>query len=176
MYFPLFLWWYRARCGASKSILSRSLYSLFIRSTIVKNTVCLLIKFVLPVSILNSWWSVSWLHIRCEKCTRRNCSEFTHCPVMKDQWNSVLNDLEELGDKEFLVLMDQYNIKIFSCFLRLSPLYTSTFHHTNVEIAQNRSEDNPFLLQNSIAPSSSRGRWPWTKKSTQSFWHWVSDE
>ena len=42
---------------------------------------------------------------------------------------SVLSDLEELGDKEFLVLMDHYNIL-------------------------NRS----FNLQNSIAPSSSRGR------------------
>ena len=28
---------------------------------------------------------------------------------MKDQWDCVLDDLEELGDKEFLVLMDQYN-------------------------------------------------------------------
>ena len=74
--------------------------------------------FVLPVSILNLWWSVNWLHIRCGKCTRRNCWELTHCLVVKDQWDCVLNDLEELGDKEFLVLMDQYNIEIFSCFLR----------------------------------------------------------
>ena len=27
---------------------------------------------------------------------------------MKDQWDCVLNDLEKLGDKELLVLMDQY--------------------------------------------------------------------
>ena len=64
---------------------------------------------------------------------------------MKDQWDHVLNVLEELGDKEFLVLMDPYNIEIFSCFLRLLPLYSSTFHQTNVEIAQDRSEDNPLI-------------------------------
>ena len=53
-----------------------------------------------------------------------------------------MNDLEELGGKEFLVLMDQYNIEIFSCFLSLLPLCSSTFHQTNVENAQNGSEDN----------------------------------
>ena len=42
-----------------------------------------------------------------------NCSESAHCPEVKDQWDCVLNDLEELGDKEFLVLMDQYNTDIF---------------------------------------------------------------
>ena len=41
--------------------------------------------------------------------------------------------------------MDQYNIEIFSCFLRLLPLYSSTFHQTNVEIAQIRSEDNLLI-------------------------------
>ena len=41
--------------------------------------------------------------------------------------------------------MDHYNTEIFSCFLRLLPLYSSTFHQTNVEIAQNGSEDN-FLI------------------------------
>ena len=38
--------------------------------------------FVLPVSILYLWWSVNWLHIRYDKCTRRNCSELTHCPAV----------------------------------------------------------------------------------------------
>ena len=64
---------------------------------------------------------------------------------MKVLWVCVLNDLEELGDKEFLVLMDQYNIEIFSCFLRLLPLYSSTFHQTNVESSQIRTEDNPLV-------------------------------
>ena len=64
---------------------------------------------------------------------------------MKDQWDCVLNDLEELGGKEFLVLMDRYTIEIFSCFLRLLPLCSSTFHQTNVEIAQNGSEDNLLI-------------------------------
>ena len=70
------------------------------------------------------------------------CLELTHCPVVKDQWDCVLNDLEELGGKEFLVLMDQYKIEIFSCFLRLLPLCSSTFHQTNVKSSQIRTEDN----------------------------------
>ena len=38
-------------------------------------------NFVLLVSILNSRWSVNWLHIRYDKCTRRNLSELVHCPA-----------------------------------------------------------------------------------------------
>ena len=64
---------------------------------------------------------------------------------MQDQWDCVLNDLEELGDKEFLVPMDQCNIEFFSCCFRLLPFYSSTFHQTNAESAQNRSEDNPLI-------------------------------
>ena len=89
-----------------------------------------------PVSILNLWWSVNCWHIRCDTCTRRNCSELKHCLVRKDQWDCVLNDLEELGDKEFLVLMDQYNIEIFSCCLCLLPSCSSIHHQTNIESAQ----------------------------------------
>ena len=61
---------------------------------------------------------------------------------MKDQWDCVLNDLEELVGKEFLVLTDQYNIEIFSCGLRLLPFYSSTFHQTTTESSQIRTEDN----------------------------------
>ena len=43
--------------------------------------------------------------------------------------------------------MDQYNIETFSCFLRLLPFYSSTFHQTNVEIAQDRSEDNLLIFR-----------------------------
>ena len=64
---------------------------------------------------------------------------------MKDQWDCVLNDLEELGDQEFPVLTSQYNIEIFSCCLRLLPFYSSTFHQTNVEISQIRTEDNLLI-------------------------------
>ena len=49
----------------------------------------------------------------------KKCPELTHCPVVRDQWDCVLNDLEEFGDKEFHVLTSQYNIEIFSCFVRL---------------------------------------------------------
>ena len=58
---------------------------------------------------------------------------------MKD--HCVLNDLEEQEGKEFLVLIGQYSIEIFSCCLHLLPLYSSTFHQTNVESTQIRFED-----------------------------------
>ena len=125
---------YQARRGASRPMLFGSLCYLFTRSTDVMNTVCFLLNFCPPG--INTEFMMeckNWLHIRCDKCTRRNRSELIHCPVMKDQWDWVLNDLEELGDKECLVLMDQYNIEIFSFFLRLLPLYSSTVHQTNVE-------------------------------------------
>ena len=66
---------------------------------------------------------------------------------MKDQWDCVLNDLEELGDKELIVLTSQYNIEIFSCGLHLLPFYFSTFLQTNVGSTQLRSEDNPLVYR-----------------------------
>ena len=66
---------------------------------------------------------------------------------MKDQRGCVLNDLEELGAKEFLVLTSQYIIEIFSCFLRHLPFYSSTFHQTNVESTQIRSEDKILICR-----------------------------
>ena len=64
---------------------------------------------------------------------------------MKDQRGCVLSDLEELGDKEFTVLTSQYNIEIFSCFLRLLPFYSSTFHQTSAVSSQIRTEDNLLI-------------------------------
>ena len=117
-------------------------------SRAVKNTVCLsLPKFcVLPVSILNSWWSVNWLHIQYDKCTRIICPELTHCVVVRDQWDCVLNDLEELGDKEFRVLTSQYNIEIFflvtsaSCHFALPHFIRPT-----LRVAKFVPEDNPLI-------------------------------
>ena len=63
---------------------------------------------------------------------------------MKDQWDCVLNDLEELRDKQFLVLMDQYKIEIFSCFLRLFAIVLFHFS-SDVEIVQDRSENIPLF-------------------------------
>ena len=42
------------------------------------------------------------LDIQRVKCTRRNRPESRHCPVMKDQQECVLSDLEELEVKNFL--------------------------------------------------------------------------
>ena len=62
--------------------------------------------------------------------------------MVKDQWDCVLNDLEELGDKECLVLTGRSSIEIFSCCLRLLPSCSSTYRQTNVESAQICSEDH----------------------------------
>ena len=61
---------------------------------------------------------------------------------MKDQWDCVLNDLEELEDKFFIVLTGPYNMEICSCCLRLVPSCSSTFHQTIKESAQICSEDH----------------------------------
>ena len=53
-----------------------------------------------------------------------------------------MNDLEELGGKEFLVLTDQYSIEMFSCCLRLLPSCSSVHHQTNIESTQTCSEDH----------------------------------
>ena len=125
-------------------------------------------NFVLLVSILNWWWKENWLHIRCDKCTRRNCSEFIHCPKMKDQWDCVLNVLEEHEDKSFVVEMDQYNIEIFSICFRLLSLYSSTFHQTNVEIAQYHSEDIPWISRIQLLTFFSNGT-PWRRRVLSRF-------
>ena len=112
--------------------------------TAVKNTVCLsLLEFCPPA--INPEFLIECtltLHIQYDKSTRRNCSESTHCPAVKDQWDCVLNDLEELEGKEFLVLTGQYNIEIFYCCLRLLPSCSSLHHQTNIESAPNCSEDH----------------------------------
>ena len=66
---------------------------------------------------------------------------------MKDQQDCVLNDLGEPGGKKILVLMDRYNIENFSCFFSLLQFYSSIFHQTNVEIAQNGSEVNLLIFR-----------------------------
>ena len=120
-------------------------YGLSIGSTSRKNTVCLLLKFCPPginpelmmecKLITHPTWYMYW----------KSCSELPHCPVVRDQWDCVLNDLEELGDKECRVLKNQYNTEIFPWYLSLLPLYSSTFHQTNVGNAQNGSEDDLLI-------------------------------
>ena len=75
----------------------------------------------------------------------RNYSASIHCPMMKDQWDCVLNDLEELKGKEFLVLTGQKSVETFSCCLRLLLFYSSTVHQTNAESCQIRTEDTPSI-------------------------------
>ena len=103
--------------------------------TDVKKYVCLSLLEFCPPGI-NPEFVMECMHIQYHKCTRRNCPELSHCPGVKDQWDCVLNDLEELG---------QYSIEIFYCCLRLLPFCSSTFHRTNAESSQNRSEDKLLI-------------------------------
>ena len=64
---------------------------------------------------------------------------------MKDQWDCVLNDLGELGGKEFLVLMDQYNMEIFSCFLAACHFTLPHFIRPMLRVFPIRSEDNLLI-------------------------------
>ena len=142
-------------------------------STGRKNTVCLLLKICPPGIDPEFMMECKLIAHPSWNCTRRNRSELIHCRAMKDQWDCVLNDLEELGDKEFLVLVYQCNIEIFSCFLRLLPLYSSTFHQTNVESEQNRSEDSSSISRiqslHLLLEVDDHD-----EERTQLFWHWVS--
>ena len=87
------------------------------------------------------------------KCSRRNRSESIHCPVLKDQWIASWMTLNSSEIKNFLSWTSQYNNELFSCGLRLLPFYSSTVHQTNVEIAQDRSEDNSPEFNRSIFSS-----------------------
>ena len=100
--------------------------------TAVKNTICLsLLEFwppaINPELVMECTLT---LHIKYDKqSTRRKCSESTHFPAVQDQWGCVLNDLAELGSKEFLVLTDQHSIEIFTCCLGSSLPFCSSIHH-----------------------------------------------
>ena len=70
---------YHARRGLVKSSLYGPLSSLSMGFTAIENTVCLsCLKFVFPLSILNLWCSVNWLHV--VNVLEGNCPELTHCP------------------------------------------------------------------------------------------------
>ena len=104
--FPLCL--YNTRRGLVKPSSCGSLWFLCMGFTAVENTDCLsLLEFCPPVYSKQSFGIYAL-----------SCS-------VKDQWCCVLNDLEELGGKEFLVLTDQHSIEIFSCCHRLRPFCSS---------------------------------------------------
>ena len=100
------------------------IFVFFVQSA--KNTVCLLLKFC-PSSISPE------LKMECKLIAHRRKKEEIirkwHCPVMKDQWDCVLNVLEKLGDTQ-LFLKNRYGTGIFSCFLLL-PTMLSTCYQTN---------------------------------------------
>ena len=110
---------------------------------------------------------------------------------MKDQWNCVLNDLEEIEGKEFIVLMGQYSIEFFlvsssTCHATLPPVVKlmRTIQEMFLKIIfsslrpilripksvpkiflQSPEFDRPIFFSRSFSMS---------KKSIYSFCHWVS--
>ena len=116
------------------------------------------LNFVLPLSILNVWWSANWPHIRCGKCSRRNRSELIHCPVMKDQWDCVLNGLDG-------------SVQYWNLFLFPPPFAIVLFHFSSDQCwdCTRSFRRYSFTLQNSIAPPSSRGRRPCRRRVLSCF-------
>ena len=103
---------------------------------------------------------LNWLHIQYDKCSRRNCSESTHCPAVKDQWDCVLNHLKELGDKR--ISCPDGSVQYWNLFL-LPQLPAILLYHTSSDQYweySNLFRRTSFSLQISIAPSSSRGNSP----------------
>ena len=70
---------YDARRGLVKSSLYGSLSSLFMGFTAIENTVCLSLPEFCPPAI-NPEFVMECKLTACDKCTRRNCPELTHCP------------------------------------------------------------------------------------------------
>ena len=107
---------------------SGSLCSLFIGCTDVKNTVCLLLKFCRPG--INPEFMME-------------CKLIAH--PMWWMYSKKSFGIDTLSCNEWSMRLRRYNIEIFSCFLRLLPFDSSTFHQTNVESTQIRFEDNPLI-------------------------------
>ena len=79
-------------------------------------------------------------HIQYGKYVGIISSELSHCPVMKDQWDYVLNVLEELGDKQ-LFLKYQCNTDISFLLLLLLPSIISNDRPTTTVLVEIDSED-----------------------------------
>ena len=137
---------YHARRGLVKSSLHGSLYSLSMGFTAVKNTVCLSLLKICPPGIKAEFVMACKLiahqiwYMYSKKLSGINTLSWS-----EGSMGLGPEYLEELGDKEFLVLTSQYNVEIFSCCLRLLALCSSTFHQTNAESSQNRSEDHLLI-------------------------------
>ena len=137
---------YKTRCSQIDRL--RILVFLIHRINGQKNTGCRLLKFCSSGINPELMMECKWWHIQRDKCTWRNHPESRHCPVMKNQQDCVLNDLEELGDKK-ISLENQYNTEIFSCFLLLLSWTLPLFIRSMLRIHK-------------MTPS--RGRLPWRRR------------
>ena len=138
---------YRARRGAFKSIVSGSLCSLSIGSTSRKNTVCWLLK-CWPPGVNPEFMMECKLiaHPTWEMCLKKLSGTKTL------SWNEGSTRLRpewpwRARRKKNFRPKHQCNTKIFSCFLLLLllPCCSSTFHQTNIENSQIRSEENLLI-------------------------------
>ena len=125
---------------AFKSTVSKSLCFLSRLSVFYSNS-------GFPTSILNLWWNINWLHIRCDECARRNCPESLHCPSMRSQWDCFLDDFQEFRSTEFLK-KNQYHTEFF--LVSPSSLVLVHFSSDRCWECTTGSEDN--LLFSRIQP------------------------
>ena len=116
-------------------------------------------NFVLPVSTLNWWWNVNWLHIQYDQCTRRNCPEITlSCSVgsmgLRPEW--------PWRARRSRISCPDGSVQCWKIFLFPPPFAILLFHISSDQYWEysNSFRRSSFSLQNSIATSSSRGNSP----------------
>ena len=153
----------------SKSIVSESFWFLSMGSTSRKNTVCLLLKFWdLQMSIPN--YDGMWIDYTSDivNVLGEVAKKIVH-------WHWVLKDLEKLGGTK-LQMKTQYNTGI--CFLYPPPPAMLFFYLSSDQSCQCKKcfWTSSLILQHSIAPSSSLGRFPWLRRWINFLRHCVFGE
>ena len=116
--------------------------------------------FVLPLSILNLWWSVNWPHIQYDNWTRRNCSESIYLSCNKGSMG--LRPEWPWRARRSRISCPDGSVQHWNFFLFPPPPAILLFHTSSDQYWEysNLFRRSSFCIQNSIAPSSSRSRSP----------------
>ena len=125
------------------------------------------------VEVTHTLSDLWFLQISSQLLSRRNCSESVHWLVVKDQWDCVLKDLEELeGWKNSC---PDGSLQYWFFFLLPPPPAILLFHTSSDQYCEhsNLFWRSSFSLQNSTAPSSSRGNSPCRRRVFSLLCHWV---
>ena len=154
---------YCARRGASKSIASGSLCSLSTGSTGTKNTVCLFLKFCLPgvnpelmmecTLIAHPTW---WMYLKKPSgMMTLSCNEGSIRLRPEWPWRA----------RRYRIVLEESQ-QYWNLFFSPPPPAMLLFHFSSDQWWQYRKcfWRLSFILQNSIAPSLSRGRLPWRRR------------